>query len=84
MGWQFGIPSGLNLSRTERDNVPQKISLNGFSVNPDQLDIVITWANFLDRSRNRTKAHLSLNLSSYDKIFRTGYEDFDDINPDEK
>lgn len=72
MGWQFKIPTGLEVERVEGDNIPKKISLEGFVVNNDQLNIDERWNEFLERSRQRTKNYLSQELTAYEKAFIKG------------
>jgi hypothetical protein len=79
MGWQFRIPTDMEINRFQGDNIPTRISLDGFSVNPDQLDVEERWNKFLDRSRQRTKVYHAQSLSAYQKIFKRGSPDMDGL-----
>lgn len=77
MGWKFRIPTGMEIDRTPGDNIPIKISLDGFNLNEDQLFIETKWADFLERSRKRTLAYQAQDLTAYEKLFRKGVSDTD-------
>ncbi len=83
MGWQFKIPTGLEIERTEGDNLPKRISLDGFVVNQNDLDVANRWSSFLERSRLRTKEYLSKELSAYEKAFIQGRSDEDGLGIEE-
>lgn len=70
MGWKFKIPTDMKIQRKPGDNIPQKISLEGFVFDQNQSNIDDKWQEFLNRSRQRTKEYESLDLSAYDKIFK--------------
>lgn len=72
MGWKFKIPSGIKIDRKLGDNIPQKVSLEGFVFNPNELDVHSKWQEFIQRSRERTKIYESLELSTYEKTFKKG------------
>lgn len=77
MGWQFRIPTGMEIERVPGDNIPKRISLDGFVVDPDQLGVEKRWNKFLERSRQRTKDYQAQNLSAYERIFKRGYSTTD-------
>ena len=79
MGWKFSIPTGLEIERVEGDNIPKRISLDGFVINRNQLEISERWNKFIERSRQRTKIYLAQNLSPYEKAFVKGYSDEDGL-----
>ena len=72
MGWKFKIPTDMKIVRKPGDNIPQKISLEGFVFDQNQPDINDKWQEFLDRSRQRTKEYDSMELSAYEKTFKKG------------
>lgn len=72
MGWRFHIPSDLNVTRKPGDNLPQRISLEQFQLDPQQLDIDQAWTKLLKIAQRRVKKHQSQNLSTYEKIFLVG------------
>lgn len=82
MGWQFSIPTGMEIKRVRGDTIPTKISLDGFALNPDQLNVSEKWNNFIERSRQRTRAYQAQDLSSYEKIFNQGSSDTDGLGVD--
>ena len=70
MGWKFKIPTDMKIVRKAGDNIPQKISLEGFVFDQNQSNIDNKWQEFLARSRQRTKEYESMELSAYDKTFK--------------
>lgn len=83
MGWQFKIPTGLEVERVEGDNIPKRISLDGFVVNNDQLNIADRWNEFIERSRLRTKMYLAQDLSAYEKAFINSFSDEEGLGIEE-
>lgn len=83
MGWQFRIPTGLEVERSEGDNIPKRISLDGFVIDDNQLDITDRWNAFIERSRQRTKVYQAQDLSAYEKAFVKGYSDEDGLGIEE-
>jgi hypothetical protein len=79
MGWQFRIPTGMEVERVEGDNIPRKISLDGFVFDPKEANVSEGWLAFLERSRIRTKAYQAQDLSAYEKAFLKGYTDTDGL-----
>lgn len=77
MAWQFRIPTDMEIKRAQGDTVPNRISLEGFSLNINRLDIADRWSGFIERSRQRTKTYHSQSLSSYEKVFKRGLSDMD-------
>jgi hypothetical protein len=77
MGWQFKIPTGLEVIRTDGDNLPQKISLEEFVLDHQQLDILDRWTDFLERSRQRTAVYQTRELSAYEEAFQKGKHNTD-------
>ncbi len=77
MGWTFRIPTGMEIERVPGDNVPIRISLDGFEFNFGQLDIANKWNEFLERSRQRTRQYQSHDLTAYEKIFKKEFSDTD-------
>jgi len=79
MGWKFRIPTGMEVKRTKGDDIPIMISLDGLTLDPNQIDVAKRWLNFLETSRLRTKSYKSQDLSAYEKVFRQGYADTDGL-----
>ena len=77
MGWQFNIPSGLEIVRREGDIIPQKISLEGFVPNKTRQYMEQKWFKFIERAHRRTKIYNSQQISPYKKVFQTGLPDED-------
>jgi hypothetical protein len=69
MGWRFQIPNNMDVQRMPGDNIPKLISLEGFKINPEEMNISDKWKMFLERSRRRTIAYQALCLPAYDQIF---------------
>ncbi len=72
MGWRFQIPNNMDVQRMPGDNIPKLISLEGFKINPEEMNISDRWRMFLERSRKRTIAYQALCLPAYDQIFSKG------------
>lgn len=79
MGWQFRIPTGMEITRVTGDNIPRKISLEGFIVDQNQLDVQERWNQFLEKSRQRTILYQKRDLTSYEKAFNRGEDDTDGL-----
>lgn len=72
MGWKFQIPTNMEVQRIPGDNIPKLISLEGFRLNPNGMNIMGKWNKFLERSRQRTVTYQALGLPAYDQIFSKG------------
>ncbi|MBN2544068.1 hypothetical protein JXI42_14505 [bacterium] len=79
MGWRFHIPTGMIVNRFPGDNIPSRISLDNFTLDPEQLDVQERWDAFTSRSRERTAKHEAEDHSPYEKIFMFGYEDREEL-----
>lgn len=79
MGWQFRIPTGMEIERVKGDNLPRQISLEGFVLDQNQLDVQEKWDRFLERSRRRTREYKAQDLTAYEKAFMRGKSDTDNL-----
>lgn len=78
--WQFKFPTTLNLRRRPGDEVPYRISLDGYSHEKEsESDMQQRWLEFINRSKKRTSIQQEKERSAYDKIFGVGFEDTDDL-----
>jgi hypothetical protein len=67
-GWKYKIPSGINLVRSPGDDIPHKISLEGFTSSAIMNDQINEWwPNFLHECRIRTD---TFNKNPIDPIFK--------------
>lgn len=73
--WKFGFPTILDVQRDPGDDIPSRISLDGFTLKSDGLDIVEKWKMFTAQSRNRTAEQKDLDKSPYDRIFGENLDD---------
>jgi len=78
MGWRFKIPTGMEIKRERGDNIPVKISLQGFVPDSQAMEIGKIWNQFLARSRQRNREFQSQNLSAYERTFM-GYSDAEEL-----
>jgi len=66
--WTFNVPSGLKLVRTPGDDLPHKISLEGFKVSNRMTEQINQWwPNFLLKCRQRTD---EFNQTPQDPLFK--------------
>lgn len=79
MGWQFRIPTGMEIERVPGDNRPKKISLVGFRPDLSQSEVTDKWNRFLERSRKRTREYKAQDLTAYEKAFMRGKTDTDGL-----
>jgi len=73
--WRFGFPTILDVQRDHGDDIPFRISLDGFTPNSIELDFVKKWKMFIARSRNRTAEYKCVDKTPYDKIFGDNLDD---------
>jgi len=67
-GWEYNIPSGIDPARTPGDDIPYKISLQGFESSEEMAKQINNWwPNFLLECRKRTDA---FNEKPLDPIFK--------------
>lgn len=79
MGWQFRIPTGMEIERVPGDTSPKNISLVGFHPDQKQFEVTDKWNRFLERSRKRTREYKSQDLTAYEKAFMRGKTDTDGL-----
>lgn len=79
MGWQFRIPTGMEIERVSGDTCPKDISLVGFNPDQKQFEVTDKWNRFLERSRKRTLEYKSQDLTAYEKAFMRGKTDTDGL-----
>ncbi|KKT49826.1 MAG: hypothetical protein UW41_C0002G0102 [Candidatus Collierbacteria bacterium GW2011_GWC2_44_18] len=82
MGWQFSIPTDMEIERVPGDSIPTRISLEGFVLKTDQLNVGRRWNEFMKRSEQRNKTYQAQDLSPYEKIFNQGSSDTDGLGVD--
>lgn len=75
LAWRFGLPTTIDIQRCPGDDIPTRISLDGFSPAPDDLDFVEKWKVFTAKSRNRTAEYKCVDKTPYDKIFGENLDD---------
>lgn len=79
MGWRFNIPTGMIVNRFSGDNIPFRVSLDNFTIDSERLEVQKDWTSFISRSRLRTAQLQAQKPSSYEKIFKFGYEDNEEL-----
>ncbi len=73
--WRFGFPTVLDVQRDPGDDIPTRISLDGFNLSPDEPDFIEKWKMFTVRSRNRTAQYKRQDKTPYDRVFGENLDD---------
>ncbi len=73
--WRFGFPTVLDVQRDPGDDIPSRISLDGFAPNSNEPDFIEKWKMFSARSRNRTAQYKCQDKTPYDRIFGENLDD---------
>ncbi len=73
--WKFGFPTVLDVQRDPGDDIPSRISLDGFNPSPDETDFIEKWKIFINRSRSRTAKQKRIDTTPYDRIFSENLDD---------
>lgn len=68
--WEYQIPSGVEFVRSKLDEVPHRISLDGFHPqNSDKQRLLSEWPKFIDRCRARTRNYEFLHIKPIERHF---------------
>ena len=78
----MGLPNSLSLQRSPGDEIPRKISLEGFVYDPRHGDDMERWNAFLERCRARTAEHNDKGKTMYERVFGTSYDESSDLRPE--
>ena len=73
--WKFGFPTILDVQRYPGDDIPSRISLDGFTSNFAEQDFIEKWKIFINRSRSRTAKQKRIDTTPYDRIFSENLDD---------
>lgn len=79
LAWRFKIPTGMVIDRFLGDNIPFRVSLDNFKIIKKQLDVKEKWDNFISRCRKRTAQFETQKPPAYEKIFKFGYENQEEM-----
>lgn len=77
--WRFGFPTTLDVQRDPGDDIPTRISLDGFTLNSNDLDIAERWKIFSIRSKKRTSEYKCADKTPYDRIFGDNFDLSDEL-----
>lgn len=77
--WHLKLPNSLTLQRSPGDEIPKRVSLDGFVYDETRGNDLERWEEFLERCRARTAEHNDREKTMYERVFGASFDESGDL-----